>query len=365
MIRIGLFSILFLISSSQSFATDPRLSPPSFEKTQDIFIRHQNQISSTIKPLSLLGTADDLSDCRKNIEKIVCWVDHDSWGLPNRPCLAGGEKFISSFQGHFDRSPDLIKKMYCHMDRLWVEKSLVSTAYASPEVDDNNHLISGAVGIREEILESSLSFDDWLSWKEEASFGGSLVTTAPHLGIIQYSSDHATKEFFLDYVLDHEFGHLFDFANHLNQVSTCEYKEISPGHKGWVGDCKPLPGSWGTFSWARIDIPNSNADFSFRSSICFYFCKGSFIDSKDAITLFQGLMSSSFQSTYASYNPWEDWAESFALYLAHVNFGLHYGVTVQEQYFDLTGHLNSSNLQPKRDYVHKFLNGPILYPGDQ
>lgn len=115
--------------------------------------------------------------------------------------------------------------MYCHLDKLWIEKSFPATAYASPLVDSKMKMISGAVGVRQELVETHLSFDDWISWKEETTFGGSLDMNSNRLGLINYYSNLNTKEFGFDYVVNHEFGHLFDFANNLNQFSVVALKK--------------------------------------------------------------------------------------------------------------------------------------------
>jgi hypothetical protein len=316
----------------------------------------------------LMATIDpaDLKACRENISKVICWSEPRKPGqVGPRPCLAGGEKFAASFEGHFDRSPDLIKKMYCYVSKITVEQSFFGTAYANGIVDANDKLTSGEVGIRQEVLESPLSFDDWLSWKEETTFGGSPLTTAPRLGIIKYQSNHATTEFFLDYVLDHEFGHLFDFANHLNQTTKCEYKETTPGNWEQVGECKPLPGTWADLFWQSLVQPKPDDDYPFRKDVCFYHCNGKSLDRDKASTIFASLMKTQFQSTYAGTHPVEDFAETFAMYLAHTEFGLQYSITAQAQIFDMTAHFNSNNLAKKRDYVQSFLKGSFIYPGEE
>jgi hypothetical protein len=90
------------------------------------------------------------------------------------PCLPEGENYHLAFEHHFDRSPPIIQKMYCHLSRIMIEKSFSATAYAQLDTDSSGKVIGGIVGIRKELLGNPMKFDEWLSWKEESSFGGLL-----------------------------------------------------------------------------------------------------------------------------------------------------------------------------------------------
>ena len=69
-------------------------------------------------------------------------------------------------------------------------------------------------------------------------------------------------------------------------------------------------------------------------------------------------------STYASKHPGEDWAESFALFLAQEQKGFRYQVAAGSQRFDLTAHFYSEKIEPKRKFITDFLNDNVKYPGD-
>lgn len=110
-------------------------------------------------------------------------------------------------------------------------------------------------------------------------------------------------------------------------------------------------------------MPIPAADFPWRKDLCFYTCYGHFLEAKNAAALFKGLMTSPFQSTYAAKDFLEDFADTFAMKLAH-DQGLRYTLTVSGQSFDLSAHFASPLMQPKLEYVEKFLSGKIAYPGE-
>ena len=337
---VGLLGLFLFVTQLHAAKNSYFIENPS----HDVIIRYSKQTHSEIFSNGNPKANKDLKECRLNIAKAVCWVDPAPWGLgSSRPCLAGSEKFIAAFEGHFDRSSELIQRMYCHVDKIWVEKELDSTAYASPIYDRNHQMVGGGVGIRQEVLESPLSFGQWLSWKEETSFGGGLKSTGSSLNLIKYVSNKTEREFFLDYVMNHEFGHLFDFANDVNNNSA---------------------DSWTNISW-YYSTPKKKYDYPLRDRLCYYSCHGDFLDRKDAAVLFSGLLKTNFLSTYASRHPSEDWAETFAHYIAANELGLKYQVDIEGQSFDMTAHFQSPLLKEKRDYVENFIKSKILYPGEK
>lgn len=313
----------------------------------DVVVREQTSKSSFFQNIETQvgptpAPAFDLATCRARIASLICLVEpmnesEQGDDFDRRACETGGEKYAVHFEGHFDRSSPLIQVMYCHLSTIWVEKSFAGTAYAGLVQDSSGKVSGGGIGIRREVLESNLGFDDWLSWKEETSFGGSPDSTAPRMGLLNYRSNRPTKEFFLDYVLNHEFGHLFDFANRLNRTTECRYRETSPGQWERVGTCEPLPGSWGELSWATVSKPRPENEFTGRTEICFYFCEGNFLRPDQAAGLFAGMLGTNFPSTYASRYPAEDFAEVFALKIAHES-GLALSLETNGQHFDLSAH---------------------------
>jgi hypothetical protein len=352
-------SVLFILSTLLMVSAQAQIRTSM--NHGDVIIRH-----ATSQWSQALPAPTDLKDCRARIKNIICWVEPWDENGPEdqvRACIPGGEKYASAFEGHFDRSPEYIQKMYCHLDKLWIEKNFYATAYATPVMDASGKIVGGGVGVREEILNSNLSFDSWISWKEETSFGGPLVTSGKSLDLIHYKSNRNTKEFFFDYVMNHEFGHLFDFANSLNQIGQCEYYKGDDGKYHRRGDCKPLPGSWSDISWFDTEFPKAEQRYAFRDDLCFYSCHGKYIPQNNAADLFAGLMQTNFHSTYASANMMEDWAEAFALTIAHENFGLNYGIEIQGRYFDMSQHFYSPLMSEKKTYVEKFIAGPKIYPG--
>jgi hypothetical protein len=306
------------------------------------------------------------ADCRSQIAQVICLVDPVDSQVPgqdffNRPCLPESKNYQSFFEAHFDRSDVVLQKMYCHLQKIFVEKISFGTAYAAVMPDANGKIIGGILGIRQEVLDNPLEFPSFLSWKEEISFGGSIKSTDPLLNLIHYQSNPMSHSFTIDFLLAHEFGHLFDFANHVVQVSDCEWDDKTDSQ---VGTCTVVPNTWGALSWSHAQKALPEQDYFLRDKTCFYSCNGTFLSPADTVTIFNGLMTSNFVSTYAASNMSDDWAESFAYYILSAAHPFNWQVETQGVTFDLTGHFQGDLLAGKRTYIESFLNGAILYPGE-
>src|SRR5437868_8640862 len=115
-------------------------------------------IKSFILSISMLLTLPALAqmytqptDCRDRIAQIVCLVDPVDSSMPDRnfikrPCMPGSEHYAEVFERHFDRSPDVIKNMYCHLNRVFIEVQFGGTAFASPVTDASGRSEERRVG---------------------------------------------------------------------------------------------------------------------------------------------------------------------------------------------------------------------------
>ena len=288
-----------------------------------------------------------LKTCRAHIKEALCLVDPVDYNNPfatpyNRPCLDGGAKYAAVFQKHFDQANPMIQRMYCSLEKIWIENTLTTTAYATPIYDMSDTLVSAGIGIKKDFIEQSLKMDQWLSLKEESSFGGKP-------GLIKYTTVQTDKKLTaITYAINHEFGHIFDYANKLNRYE----------------NHKPLPGSWAEISWQDDETPLAENNMSLRSGLCFYICRDEYMNANQSAQLFNELTQTSFQSTYATVNPKEDWAEAFALTLATKEVGFQWQAETQGKKFNLTEHFYSEKLKKKRDFVAAFLKSDYIYPGE-
>ena len=105
-------------------------------------------------------------------------------------------------------------------------------------------------------------------------------------------------------------------------------------------------------------------DFFGRSGLCFYDCKGNFVNRSLIPQIYQGVFDSIFVNTYASTNPWDDFADSLAYYAIDKYLGgqimLHTG---EGHSHELTLKLKDPLFQEKYQFMDKFLSRTdMVYP---
>ena len=326
------------------------------DKSRYVEITHSDSAIKLTAEESLTNSSfSDDSDCRERIAEILCLVNPPDENNPyatmyNRPCLEEGVEFKNIFQAHYDQAHPVIKKLYCSLEKIWIENQLSTTAYATPIYDNSDTLVAAGIGIKKEFLLASPKLGDWFTEKEVTSYGNEKNA----LSFKTKKNNHSA----VYYALNHEFGHILDYANKLNQYETpC-------GSMTNTKDCQPTQDSWSVLSWKNASQINQENDHPLFRDLCFYQCGGEYISIEKAPLIFEALFKTNFISTYSTINPKEDWAETFAVYLETLDEKLDLNVETPKKTFNLSSHFNSHNLKSKRMFIEKFLNSNIKYPGN-
>ena len=298
-------------------------------------------------------------DCRANIAKVVCVVDPVQEGTsPNqRLCIGDASAYAQMFEDLYDQYPPALQKMFCSLRHIYIERQFFGTAYAGSVVDENFKPVGGALmGIRKSVLDERLNLTTWASWKEQLSFGGitDSYIASPNLPTVQTSSATNTNDF-LYFVVAHEFGHIFDFANKLNYSENCQ--------NPWEENCKMASDSWGALSWETTNQPHAENEFPHRRDLCFYACNGNTINPADTNEVYAGMARTNFLSTYAAVQPWDDFADSLGYYVIEKRGGTYALNTGAGATYDIMEKLRSDLFRTKREYIERFLDRKdIVYP---
>ena len=310
---------------------------------------------------ALLQGDDAVLGCRQAILKSICLLDQMPTGNTEPKCQGGGEPYATVFEQLHDQFPPALQRMFCSVKRIYVLKNFFGTAFAGLIYDADHKPIGAQMGIRQSIIDERLSLQKWASWKEQLSFGGvaDSYTITPGLPTIDTHSDAAVNDL-LYFVLAHEFGHMFDFGNAVNQFK-CPTKTFSGPEDA---ECPAVNNTWSAISWQSTWTPAAANRFSFRKSLCFYSCGDEAMTSVAAPDVYRGLARSNFISNYAATNPWDDFADSLAYYLSDQNLHTKYIIAAHQGVsFDIMDKLHSRKFQEKYTYITKFLaKTDIKYP---
>ena len=320
---------------------------------------------STLKTKQISANLESAeTNCRDNIKQVICLVEPVNEGedFENRKCLEGGDSYAPHFEKIYDNYPPLLQKMFCSLKHLYIEKIFFGTAYAGTTKDQDGNPNGAVMGIRQSVLDEQLSLQTWTSWKEQLSFGGikDAYTITPHLPQITASTPVQVNDL-LYFILAHEFGHMFDFANSVNQFDDCS----TPDSDDEEPLCDAEENSWSALSWATNLTPKVEFNFSLRSKLCFYFCNAeNKLSVVDVHLVYESLSKKNFISTYAATNPYDDFADSLAYYVIDQKLNSSYVLdTKQNQTYDSMTKLKDPIFRSKYEYIENFLNKPdIKYP---
>lgn len=299
-------------------------------------------------------------DCRSRISQVICLAEPTLEGQDpqSRTCLEGSKAYAHYFEELYDRYPITIQKLFCSVKSIFVEKSFFGTAYAAMLVDADGKMNGYIMGIRQSILDEQIDLKTWASWKEQLSFGGvsNAYQTKPNLPLIE---TQGSNQDLLYFIFSHEFGHVFDFANDLNQTVSCEKADHTT-----EPDCLMAENSWGAISWISPLKAKPEFDFSKREQLCFYSCNNTFVSQEDISKLYSDFVKTNFISLYSATQPWDDFAESFAYYLMWKNLKTPYFVNTQQgMQLDVIDQLNSPRFAEKYNYIDNLLkNKNLKYP---
>ncbi|MGZ3694406.1 MAG: hypothetical protein ACXWQO_09495 [Bdellovibrionota bacterium] len=304
--------------------------------------------TSSLRPATSQFRANG-QDCRVAIASAVCLVDPpegDDFGK-ERPCQEGSATYAKYFEELYDLFPAHLQKMFCHLPKIFIEKEFIGSAYGGLLTEDgkqDGRILGGILGIRRSLLDNPYSLDEWASWKEQIHFGtdAKRVNSVPGLPLVQTDLPPAHWSM-LYFLVAHEFGHIFDFTNKLNEG-----------------------GSWQALSWKSAEVPLDQFEFSLRKDLCFYFCEGKFISAARQDELYLSLGKTNFISAYATRYSAEDFADTLGFYSLMTEKNAAYRIsTASGLVYEPIERLRADPLlASKRLYLEKFLSSVFKYPGE-
>lgn len=341
---------------------------PNTLKGHDFFTKRSATPSLSQKrgAMSLRTHGEPTENCREYIAKVICLVNPVEGDVDVEPeqreCLPGGEAYAIHFERLYDNYPPLLQQMFCSLRYLFIEKQFFGTAYAGTLHDKDGNADGAIMGIRQSVLDQNLNLTQWATWKEQLSFGGITDSYAwtPGLQTIATASLPIVNDF-LYFVVTHEFGHIFDFANDLNRTTEeCE----SIGDPADDKECVLAAGTWGSISWATDTRPKAQNEFVNRSGLCFYGCDNGHLQQSDIPQVYADMAKTDFISLYTTQQPWDDFADSLAYFVMSRNLGTTYVIdTHQGQTYNIIEKLHSPLFAEKYNYIDNFLKRTdLVYP---
>jgi hypothetical protein len=229
----------------------------------------------------------------------------------------------------------------------------------------------GFMAIARDVVEKNVDPEAVLGWKEQKVFGAK----APRFELNKegpqvWTSSNSPLQT-LQYVVTHEFAHILDFVNRANRFVCPPGKACNPAPKTEEEYMElqksliPEMDSWGAFSWKNGLEPNEQNKYPLWDRLCFYGCEGiEKLKLSEMHDFYFQLDRTNFVSTYASVNPYEDFAESTAFYfMTDKVYDLKYRVSTGKAIF--FWEWKWLQLTKKNNWIELFYEGDLKYPKAQ
>jgi hypothetical protein len=169
------------------------------------------------------------------------------------------------------------------------------------------------------VLDKSLisqSANEWITTRERSPFRCKEMTAS-------FSRDRRDREAGLQYIVLHEFAHVFSEGTDVNPYihDIPDQKELDQR-------------SYGPMSWRVADaryVTKFDTPFLANSRIRYYAKTPSGLSCEDALRAYSELERTSFAALYAAPDPFEDFAESFANFVHVVKMGRPFEVVIRNR----------------------------------
>lgn len=254
----------------------------------DVWKAYQNRpLIDTVEPASDLLLDYLHLDNRRN--------GYDS--VPQKP--AHWQLFAKDVVAAIDDFPPQVRRMLDdNAIGIFLVSNLGSSAFTDFLVELNQRRM-GVIVLDVEALDRKAN--EWASWKENTPFVESKTIT-PEIRIASDRDNSRRRA--LAYVILHELGHLVGGS--------------IKAHPDWTTGGDPADYAFSNIAWKKSNdstVSRSELIFPERSSIRFYADKARKTAASDIPTIYLHWQKTDFVTLYAAMNVYDDFAETFAMYV--------------------------------------------------
>ena len=218
---------------------------------------------------------------------------------PKKPEI--DHEFLSDIVNAFAELPEVVRDhIHEHVVAVFLVEELGGTAYGELLRNFNNNKLGFIVL---DVSSLNRKANEWISWRANSPFAmkGRYIIEAE---IEKKSSDD--RKAAIQYILLHEVGHLIGVAK--------------GAHPNWFTGGHPQKWPFTKLSWITMErglIGKSKYDeiFTNRNKLKFYAFQNASLTSEDIGETYDQLLKTDFVSLYASTNMYDDFAETYAMYV--------------------------------------------------
>ena len=244
-------------------------------------------------------------------------ADNQYQGYPDRPRTASGDSVFSEdiVNAVAGIAPAARRHIRDHVVAIFLARNLGSTAYGELLRDFGENKM-GFIVLDVDALNRRAN--DWITWRERSAFAGS---GPPQLTADIAAPSGDTRAAAIRYILLHEIGHIVGVAKN--------------AHPDWFDGGDPRHFDFTAISWvAAADGKGADsrfdAEFMQRRRITYYRFQDALLNTAQLVHTYEQLAATDFVSLYAATNMYEDFAETYAMYVHVVLQGQSWAVTIRD-----------------------------------
>ena len=226
--------------------------------------------------------------------------DNELNGYPEIPVSKKcDDLFMADLRGALEELPEAVKKhIRDHLVGIFTVSNLGTTGYTEILYNfDVNRL--GFIVLDVDYLKRSAN--DWATWKENSPFRSQ---GAYRIKATIEPKDSDNRKQAIQFILTHEIGHLVGAVNHL--------------HPNWFIGGDPEEFAFTKISWIKKGdkvISKFDHQFLLRKDIGYYRFDKSPLSADRILDCYRQLEDTDFSSLYAATNMWDDFAETFVIFV--------------------------------------------------
>jgi hypothetical protein len=228
--------------------------------------------------------------------------DNELQGWNERPDAENiKSSFVNDTVSALENMPSEVLKHFAdHAVGVFLVSNLGGSAYAELLKD---YQVNKRGFIVLDVGSLARAANEWATWRERSPFvDGNEVQLVAKIEPDQ-RNDRSEA---IRYILLHEIGHLVG--------------AVQRHHGSWRETSDPAAFPFSVLSWARVNgktVGKTDDRFARRAAVYFYKFNASKLTSSDIEPVYREFANSDFVSLFASTNPFDDFAETYAMY-AHV-----------------------------------------------
>ncbi|MGV8078870.1 MAG: hypothetical protein AB2L22_02250 [Syntrophales bacterium] len=186
---------------------------------------------------------------------------------------------------------------------IFVVRNLGGTGYMEAVMDEHDHPVAGFIILDEAVLVRTANA--WLTWRENTPFRPDREYRLE--GAIELPADDNRKNA-IQFILLHEIGHLLSVGERFHP-----FWFAGPSAVKKKGDYPFLDLSWIVAPGGAAFLSRYESVFPFRKDVVFYGTPR--LDGRALPEVYRKLAETNFASLYGASNPYDDFAEAFAIFV--------------------------------------------------